>query len=60
MSELLYHIHLQAFDCVPLITLYNQMKNWKRRFFVLTEASLAYYKTFEVSWYTCMYFKGLF
>ena len=50
---------------VPLVTLHNlvalhnRMKNWKRRFFVLTEASLAYYKTFEVSWYTCWYHKGL-
>lgn len=24
------------------------MKNWKRRFFVLTEISLGYYKTIEV------------
>jgi len=26
-----------------------QMKNWKRRFFVLTELSLGYYKTLDVS-----------
>ena len=25
------------------------MKNWKRRFFVLTELSFSYYKTLEVS-----------
>ena len=30
------------------------MKNWKRRFFVLTEISLGYYKTIEVSIYLRM------
>ena len=31
------------------ILFYIQMRNWKRRFFVLTEASLGYYKSIEVS-----------
>ena len=30
------------------------MKNWKKRFFVLSEASLGYYKTVEVSVCVCV------
>jgi len=42
----LYCIHI----CYILLCI--QMKNWKKRFFVLTEASLGYYKSIEVSGYS--------
>ena len=34
------------------------MKNWKRRFFVLTEISLGYYKTIEVGVYYYKYIEA--
>ena len=32
-----------------LLAVFLQMKSWKKRFFVLSEASLGYYKTIEAS-----------